>query len=173
MTHEVIERYQAGGPLLAYAVSGLTREQEQAHPGPGHWSIAELVAHLVDTDLVIADRMKRVLSEENPTLLAFDENAWIVGLGSQEMPVEEGVNLLAANRHWMGRILKRCGKEQFGRAGTHSEAGRKTLADLVVGACNHLDHHLTYLYAKRANLGVSVYPRYTREPEKSKGGLGG
>jgi hypothetical protein len=48
----------------------------------------------------------------------------------------------------------------------HTESGRKSLAELVVGACNHLDHHLTFLYAKRANLGTAVYPRYTRSPEE-------
>ncbi len=165
MSAELLERYAAGGSLLAYAAGGLTPQQEQERPGPGAWSIAELVAHVVDTDLVIADRMKRVLAEENPTLLAFDENAWVDRLGAQQMPVEEGINLLAANRHWMSRILRRCPPADFGRAGTHSETGRKTLAELVIGACNHLDHHLVFLYAKRGNLGVSIYPRYTREPE--------
>jgi uncharacterized damage-inducible protein DinB len=143
-----ISRYAAGGPLLAYAASGLSVEQERARPGPGAWSIAELVAHLVDTDLVLADRMKRLIAEDAPTLLAFDENCWIDRLGSNEM----------------ARVLKRLAPEDFARAGTHSQAGRQTLADVVVKASNHLDHHLKFLYAKRGNLGMSVYPRYTREP---------
>ena len=41
---DVLDRYDAGGPLLSYAVSGLNDEQAQAHTGPGTWSIAELVA---------------------------------------------------------------------------------------------------------------------------------
>lgn len=164
-TQELIERYQAGGALLAYAAAGLTPEQEQARPGPGAWSIAELVVHLVDSDLVASDRMKRVIAEDHPTLMAYDENAWIARLGAQVMPVEEAVNLFAANRHWMTRILRRCTPEDFARDGMHSEDGRKTLADLVVGYANHLDHHLKYLYAKRGNLGVAIYPRYTREPD--------
>jgi hypothetical protein len=163
---EMIDRYAAGGPLLMYAVSGLTREQELARPGPGAWSIAELVAHMVDSDLVGIERMKRVIAEPDPTLMAYDENAWIDRLGSQEMPVEEGVNLFAANRTWMARVLRRCKPEDFARAGNHTEAGRKTLADLLVGYANHLDGHLKFLYGKRANLGVAVYPRYSREPEK-------
>lgn len=166
MSAQLLERYAAGGSLLAYAASGLSPQQEQERIGPGAWSIAELVAHVVDTDLVLSDRMKRVLAETEPTLLAFDENAWIDRLGGQQMPVEEGVNLLAANRHWISRILKRCPPQDFARAGMHSEAGRKTLAELLVSACNHLDHHLSFLYAKRGNLGVSIYPRYTREPEQ-------
>jgi uncharacterized damage-inducible protein DinB len=165
MTLEIVDRYAAGGPLLSYATQGLTRPQETARPGPGAWSINELVVHLLDADLVYGDRMKRVLAEENPTLQAFDENAWISRLEAQEMPLEETVNLFVAHRHWMTRLLKRRPESDFARAGSHTQAGRKTLADLVVSAANHLDHHLTFLYGKRGNLGVALYPRYTHITE--------
>jgi uncharacterized damage-inducible protein DinB len=157
----LIDRFVAGGPVLIYAVSDLMREQEQARPGPGDWSIAELVAHLVDSDLVACDRMKRVIAEPEPTLLAFDEALWIERLRSQEMSVEEGVNLFAANRHWMARVLRGCAESDFARSGNHSERGRMTLAELLTTYVNHLDHHLRFLYAKRANLGVAIQPRYT------------
>ena len=157
----VIDRYAAGGPLLVYAASDLTPEQEQARPGPGAWSIAELVAHLLDSDLVLADRMKRVIAEDMPVLQAFNENAWIERLDSHAMPVEEAVNLFAAQRHWMTRVLRNCRDDDFARAGMHTETGRKTLADLLAGSVGHLDHHLRFLYAKRANLGVAVPPRYS------------
>jgi uncharacterized damage-inducible protein DinB len=157
----LIDRFAAGGALLVYATDGLTPEKEQARPGPGAWSIAELVAHLADSDLVGTDRMKRVIAEDEPSLIAYDETAWIQRLRSQEMPVEEAVNLFAANRHWMTRVLRFCTEADFGRAGQHSERGRQTLAELVAGYVTHLDHHLRYLYGKRANLGVAIQPRYS------------
>ncbi len=52
----------------------------------------------------------------------------------------------------------------FARSGVHTEAGRQTLAEILVKAANHLDHHLRFLYAKRAKLGVAIYPRYTANP---------
>jgi hypothetical protein len=159
----LIDRYASGGAILAYAVAGLTREQEIAHVGPGAWSIAQLVAHLADADLVLADRMKRVIAEDDPPLQAFDESAWVARLGSEAMSVEEAVNLLAANRRWMTRVLRRCADTDFARVGRHSEAGRVTLAHLLAGASNHVDHHLRFLYAKRANLGVALPPRYGSE----------
>jgi hypothetical protein len=157
----LIDRFAAGGALLVYATDGLTLEKEQARPGPGTWTIAELVAHLVDSDLVASDRMKRVIAEEGPSLIAYDETAWIQRLRSGEMPVEEGVNLFVANRHWMTRVLRGCAEADFARAGQHSERGRMTLAELVAGYVTHLDHHLRFLYGKRANLGVAIQPRYS------------
>jgi len=157
----LIDRYAAGGSVLVYAAGNLTPEQERARPGPGDWSIAELVAHLVDSDVVAANRMKWVIAEPEPGLLNMDETAWVERLHSQEMPVEEAVNLFVANRHWMTRVLRGCAEEDFARAGHHSVRGRVTLAELVTTYVNHLDHHLRFLYAKRANLGVSLQPKYS------------
>jgi uncharacterized damage-inducible protein DinB len=157
----VIDRFSEGGPLLVQAASGLTPEQWRDHPIPGTWSIAELVSHLLDCDLVFADRMKRIIAEDSPTIVAFDEQAWIDRLLSNSMPVDEAASLFAANRNWMTRILRAQDEADFARFGMHTEKGRQTLADVLVYATNHLDHHLKFLYAKRAKLGVAIYPRYT------------
>ena len=157
----VLDRFADGGPLLVQATSGLSPEQWREHPIPGTWSVAELVAHLLDCDLVFADRMKRIIAEDSPTLQAFDEQAWITGLVSNAAPVDEAAAFFAANRKWMARILKAQDDSSFARIGMHSEKGRQTLAEVLVYATNHLDHHLRFLYAKRAKMGVAIYPRYT------------
>jgi hypothetical protein len=118
---------------------------------------------MVDSDLVGANRMKRVIAEEDPTLQAYDQDAWIARLDSNSMPIAESLALFAANRAWMTRILRRCSEADFARSGLHTEDGPKTLAKLLAGYVSHLDYHLKFLYAKRANLGVSLYPRYSSE----------
>lgn len=158
---DLINRFEAGATLLPYAIAGLTPEQLAARPGPGAWSIGELVVHLLDSDLVGADRMKRVMSEENPTLLAYDQDAWISRLGAAEMPIQEAVEIFAANRRWMSRLLRRCSETDFARSGVHSSDGPLSLAKLVARYVGHVDNHLKFLYGKRANLGVSVYPKYS------------
>ena len=56
------------------------------------------------------------------------------------------------------------------RAGQHSEAGRKTLADLVATAVGHLDHHLRFLFAKRSALGLALIPHYSDDATVSHAG---
>ena len=118
------------------------------------------MAHLVDSDVLAGDRMKFVIAEADPILVAMDETAWISRLRSAEMPVSEAVNLFAANRHWMARVLRGCPESDFAYRSAHGarpdDAGRA-----VTTYVNHLDHHLKFLYAKRANLGVALEPRYT------------
>ncbi len=159
----LIDRYASGYAIFAYALAGLTPEQAHARPGPGLWSIAELTIHVLDADLVHADRMKRVIAEDNAVLQAFDENAWLTKLDYQSLPVDAALPLLHANRSWMTSILRRCDDSTFLRAGMHTERGRQTLAEILASATNHIDHHLRFLYAKRANLGVALPPRYGSE----------
>jgi uncharacterized damage-inducible protein DinB len=159
---DLIMRYEAGGAFLVAAVQWLEPEQAHERVAPGVWSIAELVAHMYDSDLVGMDRMKRVIAEEEPVLLAYDQEAWILRLRSDTMPYQEAAELFAANRKWMARVFRQTPETDFNRAGIHSERGRMTLAELVSGYVNHLDHHLRFLYAKRGALGVGIPPRYTR-----------
>ena len=65
MNRELIDRYAAGGSQLAPAIAGLSREQLNAFPVPGTWSIQQIVLHLMDSDLIASDRMKRVAAEES------------------------------------------------------------------------------------------------------------
>ncbi len=157
----LIDRYARGPSVLAYAVEGLSDEHARTRPGPGAWSIAELAAHLADSDMVASDRMKRVIAEDDPTLLPYDETAWINRLSAQDAPVADSVAIFAANRRWTERILRNCAEADFARAGHHADQGRITLAELLVVYVNHLDHHLRFLYTKRANLGTSLQPRYS------------
>jgi len=158
---ESIDRYALGPAILEYAVFGLSDEHVRARPGPGAWSIGELVAHLADSDVVASDRIKRVIAEPEPLLLAYDEQAWNDRLNMQEAPLDLAVALFGANRRWTERVLRGCEASDFARWGTHSERGKTTLAELLVTYVGHLDHHLKFLYAKRANLGVAIQPRYS------------
>ena len=160
----ILDRYADGGLLLTQAVANLSPEHARARPGPGAWSITELAAHLVDSDLVMADRIKRIIAEDDPTLQAFPENAWLDRLDSARMPLADAAALFAANRKWIAHLLRGLDDAAYRRTGTHTELGRQTLAEVVVRAVHHLDHHLKFLYAKRANLGVAIYPRYAANP---------
>lgn len=158
---EVIKRYANGGPLLVYATSELPEPKVDQPIGPGQWTIRQVIAHLVDSDLNGAERMKRVIAEEQPTLMAYDESAWLARLDYANAPMEDSVAIFAANRRWMTRILSTLPAQDFARKGIHSETGEVTLASLLAKYITHLDHHLLYLYGKRSNLGTALPPRYT------------
>src|SRR5262249_56282653 len=98
MNRQLIEDYVACSDRLRKAVAGLTREDLTARPGPGKWSILELVLHLTDSDAISIDRMKRMLTEDDPPLLYADESAYVERLCSHEQSLEDALTLFAGGR---------------------------------------------------------------------------
>ena len=62
----LIDDYLAGPGLLRQAVAGMSRDQLLARPIPGKWSTLEVICHLADFEIVGADRIKRVIAENEP-----------------------------------------------------------------------------------------------------------
>ncbi len=67
-----IDNYLDGPQLLRKAVAGMTPEQLTARSVPGKWSTLEVICHLADFEIVYADRIKRVIAENEPTLFGGD-----------------------------------------------------------------------------------------------------
>jgi uncharacterized damage-inducible protein DinB len=151
---ELIDNYLAGPRTLRQAVAGLSREQLLARPVPGKWSTLEVVCHLADSDSILADRMKRVIAEEQPQLIGFDETRFAAALAYHERDLEEELALIEQTRRQMARILRRLGPEALRRVGIHNERGPRTLEDLLSGATNHLTHHVKFIADKRRALGL-------------------
>jgi uncharacterized damage-inducible protein DinB len=153
MNRELIEQYVAGGAILRQAVAGLTPEEVRARPGPGAWSVLEVVVHLTDSDAISIDRMKRILIEDNPPLLYADETAYVARLHTHEQDIEDALLLFEIGRRQWARVLRQLPDEAFLRAGTHNRRGKMTLGDLVEGYVQHVEDHLKFILGKRANLG--------------------
>src|SRR4029079_15974311 len=91
---------------LGNAVAGMHREQLAARPVPGKWSTLEVVCHLADFDPILADRMKRILAEDNPALIGADEQRFAAALAYHERDAEEELTIIERTRSQMARILR-------------------------------------------------------------------
>src|SRR5262245_32841741 len=45
-------------------------------PAPGRWSVAQLLAHLADTEIVLAYRLRLILGRDGTEIQAFDQEKW-------------------------------------------------------------------------------------------------
>src|SRR5437667_2262869 len=104
---ELVDGYLAGVGQLRQAVAGLSRENLLARPIPGKWSTLEVVCHLADFEPIHADRMKRVIAEERPTLVGADEKRFATALSYHERDLEEELRIIELTRSQLGRILKK------------------------------------------------------------------
>ena len=54
----------------------MTGEQIDATPIPGTWTTRQVICHIADFEPVYADRMKRALAEDQPTVFGGDPDAF-------------------------------------------------------------------------------------------------
>ena len=150
----LIEQFEAGGSKLKAAIAGLSREDLNALPIPGTWSIHQIVIHLQDADAVAIDRMKRIIAEEKPPLLiGFDENKYVSNLSYAQQSTQDAAELVDLSRRQFAVVLKGLVESAWDRFGVHNERGKMTLLEMLQMYTKHLEHHLKFAHEKRAKLG--------------------
>jgi uncharacterized damage-inducible protein DinB len=153
---ELIDNYLSGPQTLRRAVAGMSREQLRARPVQGKWSTLEVVCHLADFDPILADRMKRVIAEDQPPLIGADEKRFAAALAYHDRDLDEELTIIERTRSQMARILRTLGPEVLNRLGVHDERGPLTLERLITTAINHIPHHVKFIDDKRRALGLAA-----------------
>jgi uncharacterized damage-inducible protein DinB len=153
MDRTLIDEYERGAETLRRAIAGMTEADLKAAPVPGKWSTQQVVIHLADAEAAFADRIKRIIAQDEPQLLAWDENRFVQRLHYEVQSVEDAVELIALTRRQVTRILRAASDAELGRSGVHSERGRQTVMDVLGYAVPHLTHHLKFVAEKRKALG--------------------
>ena len=60
--------------LLETMLRDLPEDLLRWKPAPERWSIAEVIGHLADIEVVYADRTRRIVTEDTPRLQKYDRN---------------------------------------------------------------------------------------------------
>jgi hypothetical protein len=151
----LLERYRRGAELLAVVLTGVYGEEEDFAPAPGKWSVRQIVAHLADAEMVGAHRFRQVIAEDNPTLIAYNQDAWTANLDYARRKPKQSLETFRRIRAENYELLKGLPESAFERAGNHSENGRMTLRQLLEGYAGHAETHarqlqeIRELYKKR------------------------
>jgi uncharacterized damage-inducible protein DinB len=148
-----IDDYLAGPLMLRQVVAGMTQEHLDARPIPGKWSTREVVCHIADYEPIYADRMKRVIVEDEPTIYGGHPEALAARLAYGSRDVEEELLLVEAVRKQMARILRALRPEDFHRGGIHDKRGPMTLATVLERVTGHIPHHVALIEEKKKAMG--------------------
>ena len=137
----LLERFSRGPELMAVILTGVFGEEEDYAPAPGKWSIRQLAAHVADTEIVAASRFRQVVAEDNPTLVAFDQNAWAARLDYARRKPKQSLESFRRLRAENYELLKGLEEAAFERTGTHTERGPVSLRQLLEGFAGHAESH--------------------------------
>ena len=137
----LLERFRRGPEVLAMVLTGVFGEEEDFIAAPGKWSIRQMIAHLADSELVGAHRMRQVIAEDNPTLIAYDQDAWTRNLDYLRRKPKQSLETFRRIRAENHELLKALPESAFERTGNHSENGPMTLRGLLEGYAQHAESH--------------------------------
>lgn len=141
----LLERFRRGPEVLATVLAGVSAEEEDFVTALGKWSIRQIVAHLADAELVGAHRFRQVIAEDNPTLIAFDQDAWTKNLDYARRPTQQSLGTFRRIRAENCELLKEVPPAAWERTGNHSENGPMTLHRLLEGYTGHAESHARQL----------------------------
>jgi hypothetical protein len=111
-------------------------------PQPGEWSVAELLAHLWDSELVYGFRARAILTQDRPALAAYDQEAWAT---LPRAPFPQLLAGLVALRTGNLALIGGTPADLAERVGLHQERGETSFQVLTHEIAGHARAHLLQL----------------------------
>ena len=149
---EFIAVIEAAPATLDNAVAGLS--ESQLGTRYRNWTIRQIVHHLADSHVNSYVRFKWALTEEQPTIKAYDEGRWAALEDSRDGDVRASLALLRGlHARWV-QLLRLMTEEQFARCFLHPETGRTvSLSEALCYYAWHCRHHTAQILWLRQQRG--------------------
>lgn len=123
-------------------IQGLTAKQLKWRPEPAKWSIAEIIAHLADAEIVASWRMRSVIGENGITIQPLDQDAWASVFEYRDRDAHRSLELFRILRENNLAMLKEIPSKTWDNYGMHLERGKETIARLARMFAGHDTNHL-------------------------------
>lgn len=138
---------------LRAALAGLSEPQLETPYRPGGWTVRQVAHHVPESHMNAYVRMKLALTEDNPTIMPYDEARWAETADARGTPIGTSLTLLEAlHQRWV-TLLKALGPEDFARTFTHPESGSWTVGKYVALYSWHGKHHVAHITSLRERMG--------------------
>jgi hypothetical protein len=127
---------------LDHLIDNVAVDKLKRRLSPERWSIAEIVAHLVDAEIVAAFRIRKIVSEPGCSIPAYDQNSWASNLNYEGREPVQSIKDFGVLRDMNLGVLSTLTDEEWDRYGVHEERGKETLRQLVRLYAGHDINHL-------------------------------
>jgi len=151
---KLIADYEAGPAEVDRALAEIGRDAFDRRPPDGSWSAREVVHHLADSEMRSAIRLRRLLAENEPQILGYDEAGYATTFHYADRPMEPALAAFRASRTTTAQILAGLTDAEFDRKGTHAESGPYGVEQLLRIYARHAHEHADQI--RRAGAGTGT-----------------
>ncbi|MGB0034937.1 MAG: DinB family protein [Candidatus Acidiferrales bacterium] len=136
-------KLQAAAPKkFEKLIKGVSATRLRKRPAPDKWSIAEILAHVAETEIVGGFRMRMILGSPGAPIQAFDQDSWVVSGHYDKRDPRKSLEQFRAFREANLALLKSLDAEQWKHYGIHSERGEETVAHIAKMFAGHDINHM-------------------------------
>jgi hypothetical protein len=146
----LIDAFAASGTAIDDYVSSLDPALLEKPADDGGWRGVDVLAHLLQGELVYAVRIGQVLTLDDPVIQAYDQDAWVARFVDVDGDVSAWVALHALLRRRLCALLSSLSPSEWARGGRHEERGVETVHGIVDHLVEHDREHLAQLRAALA-----------------------
>jgi hypothetical protein len=148
-----IDRIAALPGELRAVVRALNDRQIDTPYRPDGWTVRQVVHHVADSHMNGLTRTKLALTERNPTIKPYDENAWAL-LGDVRLPIDVSLAIIDGVHARWAEVFRSMDDTQFARTLVHPERGVTMTLDFQVhDYAWHSSHHLAHVARLREREG--------------------
>ena len=136
----LLARYRTGADAVAAALKGLSDADLDRSSGPDEWTPRMVAHHLADSETTAFVRLRRLIAEDNPQIVGYDEAEFARRL-HYNRPIAASLEVLRAVRAASLELLEGLTATEWERSGTHTQSGRYSVDDwLSIYAAHPHDH---------------------------------
>jgi uncharacterized damage-inducible protein DinB len=138
---------------MRQAIADLKDNQLNTPYREGGWTVRQVVHHVPDSHLNAYIRFKWAMTEENPTIKAYDETAWAALKDSELTPVDVSLDLLESLHSRWAVLLRSMMPEDFQKKFVHPDSGPHDCDWLLSLYSWHGNHHVAHITELRERMG--------------------
>jgi len=149
---QTIDALRALPSQIEELVQGLSEDALCWRPSPSEWSIKEVCCHLRDFSEIGGERIHHMLSEDDPFLPSYDQEALARERDYQNESMPLVLTALRAFSGGLAYLLENLSEEEWQRTGRHEERGPISIAQHAQLLADHAREHLEQIKALRGQL---------------------
>ena len=138
--------------LLDEGVRGLSKDHVRHPEADGKWSVADVLQHLADSELVWGFRLRLTLAQDRPQLVGYDQDRWASRLHYERADPQQALRLFTVLRDSHLALLKAASTIDLQRVAVHAERGVQTIEQMVQLCAGHDLVHINQISRIKASL---------------------
>ncbi len=139
--------------MLEVAVQDLNANQLHTPYRPGGWTVHQLVHHVADSHINAFVRFKLALTEDNPIIKPYEQDAWVLLSDTKNLPINISLTLLHALHARWYQLMHEMTEDEWQRTIYHPEVQKKlSLWDLLKSYSWHGRHHTAHITKLRERM---------------------